>query len=40
MYILKMEYLERRGAAQDSLFASGLPCSHAVSADLSSCDDD
>lgn len=26
MYILKMEYLERRGAAQDALFASGFPC--------------
>jgi hypothetical protein len=26
MYILKMEYLEKRGAAQDALFASGFPC--------------
>ena len=25
MYILKMEYLEKRGAAQDALFASGFP---------------
>ena len=26
MYILKMEYLEKRGAAPDALFASGFPC--------------
>jgi len=25
MYILKMEYLEKRGAAQDALFAGGFP---------------